>query len=147
MVNKLRASRYTLFLVALLLFCLKSQAQNSAERLRALRDSSLGVVISPQKFDSLVSSLLIKFKSDTSEKKMEDYILMVKVCNTIGFDQLVDSSKIYKELFNLYNLKYVKTIAEATDATISIGYSYYSKKYDLQIGGIRTKNNFFKIVR
>lgn len=148
MVIKIRAVRYTLALCLLLFFCFKSQAQNNAEKLRALRDSSLGIVISEQKFDSLVNSLLIQFRSDTSAKKIEDYLLLIRVGNTIEFDHLylTDSLKGYDELLNLYLFKYMNKIEKLTHATISIGYSLYSKEYNLQIGGMKTKDNFFKIV-
>ena len=147
MATKPIASKYKFVLFLLLLFYINSKAEGmTAAATQYLVKDSSGIVISAHQFDSLVGSLLIKFKSDTSEKKIEDYILLVKVCNTIGFDQLYDSCKKCNELYNLYNLKYVKIIAKATDATISIGYSYYSKKYDLQIGGKRTKNNYFRIV-
>jgi hypothetical protein len=147
MASKFRILRYSISLFLLLLSCFELQAQSiigGEERQRALKDS-LGIVIPAHQFDSLVGFLLIKFK-DSSEKKIEDYILLVKVGNTIAFDQLFDSCRECNELYNLYLFKYMKTIAKVTDATISIGLSYYSKKYDLQIGGVRTKNNYFRIV-
>jgi len=148
MANKSRTVRYIFALLLVLLYSCKSQAQSIVaweEKLRLLNDS-FGIAIPSHQFDSLVGSLLIKFRSDTSEKKIEDYILLVKVGNTIGFNQLFDSCNEFKELYNLYLFKYMNIIAKVTDATISIGYSWYSKKYDLQIGGVRTKNNYFRIV-
>lgn len=150
--SKLIAVKSALILWLLILGHLKSQGQNTMDSLRSLRDSSLGVAISAYQFDSLVATLLSKFESDTSEKKIQDYLLLVKVCNTIGFGQMFESDKEFetkecKQLSDLYLHKYLDTIIKITDATVSIGYSLYSKKYDLQIGGVKTKDNFYKIKR
>lgn len=77
---------------------------------------------------------------------MEDYLQIVRVGNTIVFDQMEDNNKSYNELYYLYGRKYMPTIAKVLDAEISIGLSFYSKKYDLLIGGRKTKNNFYRIV-
>lgn len=146
MATKLITSKYKFVLFLLLLFHFKSHAANIAYESQHILQDSSGIVISAQQFDSLVKSLLVKFKSDTSEKKIEDYISLVKVCNTIGFDQLAVSCRECNDLDSLYASKYLKIIAKVMDATVSIHYSLYSKKYDLQIGGIRTKNNHFRII-
>jgi hypothetical protein len=94
----------------------------------------------------LVDSLLIKFRSDTLGKKIEDYLLLFRVGNTIAFDQPYDFCQKHRELLSLFLFKYTNKIEVLTDATISIGYSLYSKKYDLQFGGVKTKNNYYRIV-
>lgn len=146
MVSKINVVKYIWAFGLLFFFCFKSKAQSSVVKRALQADSTLGIVISAQQFDSLAKSLTIKFESDTSEKKIEDYLLLIRVCNTIEFNLLVDSSEMYKQLNDLYLFKYMRKIAELTDATISIGYSYYSKKYDIQIGGVKTKNNCFRII-
>jgi hypothetical protein len=146
MVNKLKAVKHVLVFLLPLFLCLQSQAQHAIEKRARLADSSFGVVISAHQFDYLVKTLLTKFESDTSEKKIKDYLLLIKVGNTIEFDHLFDSSREFKELNDLYLYKYMKKIVQLTDATLSYDYSYYSKKYDIQIGGVKTKNNFYRIV-
>jgi hypothetical protein len=107
---------------------------------------TFGIRISIKQFDSLTQYLLVKFHSDSSLKSMEDYLQIVRVGNTIVFDQMEDNNKSYNELYYLYGRKYMPTIAKVLDAEISIGLSFYSKKYDLLIGGRKTKNNFYRIV-
>jgi hypothetical protein len=146
MASKFKTVKYVCTFSILWLFYFKSQAQSDIERRSWLADSSLGIVISAHQFDSLVVSLLTLFGSDTSEKKIDDYLSLIRVGNTIEFDELSDSSNECKKLLNLYLLKYMRKIAKLTDATLSIGWSYYSKKYDLQIGGVKTKNNCYRII-
>lgn len=146
MANNSRIFKYKLALYLFIVVCVRLQAQDSIEKLRMIRDSSLGIVISQQKFDSVADSLLVKFGSDSTEKKIDDYLQLIRVGNTIAFNVHSDTAKKYKDLLNLYLFKYMNKIAKLTDASISVGFSYYSRKYDIQIGGIKTKNNFYKIV-
>jgi len=144
MAIKLMAIKCAVALSLLMLFYVRSQAQSINEKYRLV--DTIGIVISPHEFDSLVESLLSKFKSDTSAKEIKDYLLLIRVGNTIAFDHLYDSSIKCNELFNLFASKYMDTIVKLTDATFSIGLSYYSQKYDLQIGGVKTKNNWYRII-
>ena len=132
-----------LVLFLLILSYVKSQAQNIEGKSRLI--DTFGIAISAHEFDSLVNSCLSKFKSDTSAKGIKDYLLLIRVGNTIGFNHLYDSSTKYNQLFSLFASKYMDSIVKLTDATMSIGASYYSKKYDLQIGGLKTGNNCYKI--
>jgi hypothetical protein len=133
------------FTLVLLFYFAQAEGAIAGGTQYELKDS-LGIVISAHQFDSLVGCLLIKFKSDTSQRKIDDYILLVKVCNTIIYDQLGDSSEECRELYSLYVYKYFKIAVEKTEAAIFDGYACYSKKYDLQFGGRKTKNNFFRII-
>jgi hypothetical protein len=144
MAIKLMAVNCAVTLSLLTLFYVRSQAQSIEEKYRLI--DTLGIVISAHEFDSLVDSLSSKFKSDTSAKGIKDYLLLIRVGNTIAFDHLYESSTKCNELFTLFASKYMDTIVKLTDATISIGLSYYSKKYDLQIGGVKTKNNWYRII-
>jgi hypothetical protein len=110
-------------------------------------NDTTGVLISSRGFDSLVQSLLMKFSSDTSVKLMDDYIVLVKAANTIAFGQLNESSRYCKELYDLFLFKYLNIIVKLTDAKLSKGLSYYSKKYDLLIGGGKYKTNYYRITR
>jgi hypothetical protein len=144
---KLTCLKCRFFFPFLLLIVFQSHAEGlGGGKIRdGLADTS-GIVISAGQFDALVGSLLIKFKSDTSNKTIEDYILLVKVCNTIAYDRLSDSCNECNELYNLYVFKYFKIAVKVTDATVYVGYDCYSKKYDLQFGGRKKKNNHFQII-
>lgn len=146
MVSKIQMIKYICVFSLLFFFHSGSQAQSNVVKRALQADSTLGIVISAQQFDSLAESLLTKFGSDTSEKKIEDYLSLIRVCNTIDLNLLVDSSETYKKLDDLYLFKYMDKIVQLTDATMSIGASLYSKKYDMQIGGVKTKNNCFRII-
>jgi hypothetical protein len=107
---------------------------------------TLGIPISPEQFDSLASVILIKFQSFDDSKSLKDDIIFIRLINTIHFEKLIDISNKYDSLNDLFFKKYLNKIVIITDAQISIGMSYYSKKYDLQIGGKKTKNNFYRII-
>jgi hypothetical protein len=141
----LASKKYLIAIFLVVLSFVKSKAQSIEEKYRLI--DTLGIAISPQKFDSLLKSSLTKFRSDTAVKRIDDYIQLIRLTNTITLDHLDDSSADCKELYNLFVSKYMDSVVKATDATISIGFSYYSKKYDLQIGAVKTKNNCFKIIR
>jgi hypothetical protein len=109
-------------------------------------NDSLGIPISSHQFDSLVQALLIRFRSDTSVAKIDDDLLFVKASNTIAFCWLADKNENYNELFTLFSTKYVQKIAKALNAVEWKGLSYYSRQYDLLIGGGKTRNNFYRII-
>jgi hypothetical protein len=126
----------------------KSDANNFTtpkQCIQHIATDSLGIPISSHQFDSLVQALLIRFQSDTSVAKIEDDLLFVKASNTIAFCWLEDKKEIYHELFYLFGTKYVNKIVKVLDAQMSKGLSYYSRQYDLQIGGWKTRNNFCKL--
>ena len=107
---------------------------------------TLGIPMSAEQFDSLAGIILIKFQSFDDSKSLKDDIIFIRVINTIHFERLIDKSNKYDSLNNLFFKKYLNKIVDITDAKISIGMSYYSKKYDLQIGGKKTENNFYRII-
>lgn len=73
-------------------------------------------------------------------------MLFVKVSNTIAFCWLEDKKEIYHELFYLFNTKYVSKIVKVLNAVEWKGLSYYSRRYDLRIGGGKSRNNFYRII-
>ena len=112
----------------------------------AVSTDSLGIPISSHQFDSLVQGLLNRFRSDTSVANIENDLQLVKVYNTIGFNFLQDNKDIYNEYFILFNTKYLDRIVKVLNAKMTKGLSYYSRQYDLQIGGWKTRNNFYRII-
>jgi hypothetical protein len=111
-----------------------------------IKTDTLGIPIKAAKFDTLVNTLLGKFRTTDSSKSIDDYLSLVRVVNTIEFEDLEHKNENYDELSNLFFKKCLETTIKVTDAKISIGLGYYSKKYDIQIGGRKTRNNFYKIM-
>ncbi len=106
---------------------------------------SLGIPIAVVTFDSLVDNLLTEFKSEKNKKTISDYLTFIRVVNTIGFDNLIDKKKNYKEAYFLFFQKYLEQVVEITQARESKGFSYHSIKYNILIGGYKTANNFYRI--
>jgi hypothetical protein len=106
---------------------------------------SLGINMPVTKFDSLVEKMINKF-STSSTKSIEDYIVITRIVNTIAFEWLFDKKKDYEEIYNMYHATILKDAVKITNAKLSKGMSYYSRKYDLQIGGSKTKNNFYELI-
>ncbi len=148
--NKIQYQKISIivFMGLMLCFAFPANAKNSGDErpgIKHVRDT-LGIPISIKDFHSLVGSLYLKFSNTDSQKTVNDYLLFVKVYNTIGFDWLFEKGQKYHDFYILFP-KYVDKMTQVLDAKVSKGMSYYSKKYYMQIGGWRTENNCYKICR
>jgi hypothetical protein len=149
MVNNFLKLRLLILLVLMCINFPKSHAQNFSTYKpvgQRIDKDSFGIRISSHQFDSLVQSLLIKFRSDSSQKSVEDYLQIVKVCNTIAYFNMEDKRTDCDELYSqLYIHKYLDKARDILGAEIGPGMSLYSQKYDMQMGGRKTKNNWYRI--
>jgi hypothetical protein len=107
---------------------------------------TIGIPITENHFNLLVDSLLNKFKIDGSEDSIVDYLNLIKVINTIRFNFLESKKSSYNELINIFYKYYFDKTIKITDAEVSIGLGYYSKQYDIYIGGKKNNNSMFKIL-
>jgi hypothetical protein len=149
MVNKLFKLRHLILLVLICINFLKSHGENFSKYKpveQRIENDTFGIPISSHQFDSLVQSLLIKFRSDSSEKSVEDYLQIVRVCNTIAYFNMDDKRNDCDELYKLYNHKYLRKATDILGAEIGPFMSLYSQKYDIQLGGRKTKNNWYRII-
>ena len=107
---------------------------------------SLGIKMERHSFDSLVMETIKKFDKDpTIDASIGDYLMFIRVENTIHFFRLLNTDKNYLKISDLFATKYLEKIVKATEAKLAKGMSYYSAKYDIQIGGQPTPNNFYRL--
>jgi hypothetical protein len=130
------------WLLNLLMLFLAGTRHQASFTIKASPIDTLGIEITANQYDSMVQNSLVKFRSHNSAKSIDDYLTLVKICNTIAFDDLETKDKL--ELFSLFRVN-LDTIVKVTDAILSNGGSFYSEKYSILIGGYRTKNNFYRI--
>ena len=135
---------YLLFLFSIL--NIHSEINPSTQPFFALYQDTLGVPMSSKKFDSLVVFTLNKFgHAPWPDGSDSDYITFIRLDNTIAYGRLQSKKEIYTRLEDLYIEKYLKRIVAVSQATLTRGMGYYSKKYDIQIGGSPTKDNFYRL--
>lgn len=79
-----------------------------------------------------------------SVKNVNEAVEIVRLYNTISFNPKIKESirNTYTKLFFDF---YLVEIVRILNASPTIGMAYYSKEYDLYIGGIPHKNSHYKI--
>jgi len=107
------------------------------------KQQQIGMPISQRNFDKLVSKFE-NIKEGDSLKNIQDYITFVRLFNTIYYSDLY-KVPMYKKCANLFSRYFVKTVGEI-GALGQKGSWFYSKKYDLSIGGPPNNNSQFIIV-
>lgn len=60
---------------------------------------------------------------------------MVRIWNTIESKHLAPTDEIFRDYAKLYVAEFLAESARKLEATVSKGMCFYSKKYDLYIGG------------
>jgi hypothetical protein len=93
-------------------------------------------------FDSLLDYCLNFQKKSLDSISNEELILLTRLANTITYYQLggsSESSKIFSAQFNSY---FLPAIINRLEFSLSKGMQFYSKKYDLYIGGSDTNSHY-----
>jgi hypothetical protein len=111
-------------------------------------DDDIGIKISEKEFNALLDkySKLLKL-GDTMN--VQDYIIMVRLSNTIGLQYFKNKNKKYEEFDKLFrNQKYIGLAIKKLEAR-QVSMCYYSEKYDLFIGsdGVPHENSVYKIIK
>ena len=76
----------------------------------------------------------------------DEYIDIVRIYNTISLNRLRERDNIFKEFDDIFSKTYLNNIVNIFDAKLSRGLGFYSKKYDIDIGGAApNKNSIFKL--
>ena len=101
----------------------------------------LGLCITKSNFDLTVEHVINQFESANNIKTIDDYLTFVRVYNTYGFFNLKDNYD--STIFSVWRNNIIE-ITRILEAHVR-GSFFYSEKYDLVIGGGRTKNNFYRI--
>jgi hypothetical protein len=134
---------YFLFLVSSI-SCNEKKKQVHETSLIVNRDS-LPMKISYQNLKEKCSIYVGQF---TMQKKfsIDEYIDIVRAYNTIGLNRLREKDSVFVKYDELFLKNHLSDVAKLFEATISKGMGFYSKKYDLDIGGAAPNaNSFFKI--
>ncbi len=105
-----------------------------------------GIPISQVDFDQLVKSFIVVFQKGDTLKNINDYVTIVRLFNTISTGNFYVSEE-YKIFLNFYAPKYAMLAIKNLEAVPKRGLYFYSKKYDLNIGGPLTDNSVFIIIQ
>ncbi|HET7117957.1 MAG TPA: hypothetical protein VFI29_15785 [Hanamia sp.] len=102
--------------------------------------------LSIDKFDSLVTQhhekmkLILKSEDTLSSNEA---VILVKIENTLhyGVENYIGNKELsirirkYQSFDSCFNIYFIRKIIHKLDATIYFGMGYYSKKYDILLGG------------
>jgi hypothetical protein len=136
-------------LVIIVLFSLtlfhssSGQITETKENEQVRTPRKIGIPITRESFDSLVNASIHLLKAKDTPISLFDYMVMIRLFNTIEENELTDTkSKTFRDLFFP---SAIGEAAKAIDAGIGKGMCYYSKKYDLYIGGSPHQNSQYLI--
>jgi hypothetical protein len=101
-----------------------------------------GIPINTEEFNNSVRKINNLYSSQKIENT-EDYILSVRIANTLVIRGLLEESEEYKFFYENFTEKFLMQTVNALGAKLSKGMSYYSRKYDLNIGGEAHSNSIF----
>lgn len=106
-------------------------------------DSDKSETISRKDFDIYIERY-INFIENESQLTIDDYILMIKLKNSIAFSNIKNINyKNYEMLF--YNKMLLKIIDEL-ECGLSVGMGYYCPKYTIFIAGKPDSKSRFRII-
>jgi hypothetical protein len=109
-----------------------------------IEDKNIGIPISKIDFDHLVNKFSDIMQKGDTITDVNDYVTIVRLFNTIYYSELYQIGA-YRKFANLYSPPYSILAIKKLDAISQKGLYFYSKKYDLYIGGRPTNNSVFLI--
>jgi hypothetical protein len=110
-----------------------------------MNNEQIGIEISQSDFDAKIARA-IKVMSSRDSATIQDFIEFIRLHNTIEINNL-ENRKPYSVFKELFTTKYLELTIAKLEATLSKGMSYYSRKYDLYIGGKPHVNSMYKILK
>jgi hypothetical protein len=102
---------------------------------------ALGFLLNIASFEKSVDRLNELYSTNTIRSK-KDYILSVRIYNTLTMNHMVEENEKYRLFCDNFSKK-LEGAVKALKASISKGMGYYSKKYNLYFGGHPDKNSMF----
>ena len=103
----------------------------------------IGIPIDSVDFEKSVDRINELYSSNTIRAK-EDFILSVRIYNTLIKNDLVDQKVNYKRLCDHFSKNLNETVS-VLKASISKGMGYYSEKHKIFLGGQPDGNSLFCI--
>ncbi|WP_428327633.1 hypothetical protein [Mucilaginibacter sp.] len=133
-----------LILGILLISSFIATAQDSVRYIKN-NDKTVGIQISRSEFDKRVSKY-INLMSKWTDFQANDYIEMVRLYNTIGDSDLIQTD-YYRMYYHVFTVMYLQRAHLILDLHLMKGMSLYSKKYNIWIGDrpYGNNNSIFKI--
>jgi hypothetical protein len=104
----------------------------------------IGIPVEMKRFRALAAEYLARMESGV-ELSTEDYVTMARLWNTILFRHLDQDNELFRRYNTAFFPHYIERIANSLDAMVSKGMSYYSKTYDLYIGGKPHPNSIYRL--
>jgi hypothetical protein len=103
--------------------------------------------IGKMEFDFIVKSGTVIMQSSDS-LDLASTIIFIKVFNTLSRNnELIEEDQKYRVFYDLFYKKHLTASSKVIEAGPGRGMSYYSKKYDLSIGGSIPPNSRYFIIR
>jgi hypothetical protein len=138
---------YIIFTGVIVTFFLCNLTTFGQERTQnPLPGEEIGIKILVKDFDLKVyESIKLLELNDTVNLNIQDIILWVRIYNTISFNQKSGEKLEYMNFVQLFNLN-KNCVIQKLSAKISKGMGFYSKKYNIYLGGIPHYNSQFKIL-
>lgn len=124
-------------------------ASQTTERSQVNCDSSFmvyptsGVKIERQSFDSLVGFFICKLKN-RPPFSLDEYVKIIRIDNTISIYMLnfCDFNfELYQKFIDLFDSKVMSECIEKLNAVRTKGFGYYSREFDIEIGGVLEREN------
>jgi len=134
---------YKCLLFVFVMNLLTFESCNGQNHQKVKNSNNIGIPILKRSFDSLVGKSVSLLEGKTETIDRDDFITMIRLYNTITVLHLSD--KKYTQFINLFVPDNLGKAAKVINATISKGMSYYSKEFDLYIGGKPHHNSQFCI--
>lgn len=101
--------------------------------------------IGKTEFEKLVS-VYTEYTGNNDTLSFEDIVIMIRLYNTITHDTLLNKSDgNYAGFTKVFMLQFAEVAAKRIEAYPTKGMAYYSKKYDLYIGGPPHANSQYYI--
>lgn len=118
--------------------------QNNKETMK--EKTEIGIEIFEKDFNYKLNKY-IKVMDTNGSLNTIDLIVIVRIYNTLIERNLKDEKGIYQKFSRLFSAKYIEIAANNLEATVTKGMCYYSKKYDLYIGGKPHQNSMYIIIK
>ena len=109
-------------------------------------NKEIGIEISSTEFNCELDKYIV-YMDSCDNLKIQDFIIIARIYNTIEMNNLNDTKESYKIFINKFTSKYLNLVIKGLEATLTKGMCYYSKKYDLFIGGEPHNNSMYRIIQ
>ncbi len=103
-----------------------------------------GISISSTSFRTLVADYLGRMAT-SAEMSREDLITMIRLWNTIEFDQLGPKEALFQSFADAFFPSYAERASIVLHALPTKGMALYSKEHDIFIGGTPHPNSQYRL--